>query len=79
MPRAPAAQEATWAFVQKEWTTLTAKLGVFQGMPAIVSGLGGFCSTGRAAEIRAFFAAHPLPEAARGAKRVVERYLDARP
>ena len=42
-------------------------------MPMIVGGLGTFCSTERAAEIRAFFAAHPMPEAARSLQQALER------
>jgi len=68
-----ATQDPAWAFVQKEWPALTAKLGTFQGMPNIVGALGGFCSESRAAEIRSFFETHPLPEAARVLERSVER------
>jgi aminopeptidase N len=70
---APAARDATWAFLQREWPRVTAKVGVFQGMPFIVSTLGSFCSTARATEIRSFFAAHPLPEAARAVSQALER------
>ena len=52
---------------------LTAKLGTFQGIPNIVGAFGAFCSTERAAEIKAFFAAHPVPEAARALQQALER------
>jgi len=69
----PAAREAAWTFIQQEWAALTAKVGVFQAMPAIVGALGNFCATERAAEIRAFFAAHQVPEAARSLTQALER------
>ena len=69
----PAAQEAAWAFVKSHWTQLTEKLGVFQGIPGIVSALGGFCSTERASEIRAFFEKNQVPAAARGLQQALER------
>ncbi|HTM33543.1 MAG TPA: M1 family metallopeptidase [Vicinamibacterales bacterium] len=73
MLASPAARDASWAFVQREWPALTAKVGVFQGLPAIVGSLGGFCSTERAAEIRTFFASRPVPEAARSLQQALER------
>jgi aminopeptidase N len=69
----PAAQDAAWTVIRREWPALTAKVGVFQAMPMIVGGLGTFCSTGRAAEIREFFSAHPVPEAARSLTQALER------
>ena len=48
-------------------------LGDFQVLPYIVSSLGGFCTAERAAEIRTFFAAHPVPAAARGLAQALER------
>jgi puromycin-sensitive aminopeptidase len=66
-------QDAAWAFVQSEWPALTAKLGTFQGIPAIVGALSGYCSTEKAAEIKQFFAAHPVPEAARALQLTQER------
>ncbi|AMY09317.1 Aminopeptidase N [Luteitalea pratensis] len=68
-----ATQDSTWAFVKAEWPAITAKLGTFQGVPAIVHGLGAFCSAERAAEIKAFFDAHPVPEAARLLQQSLER------
>jgi aminopeptidase N len=69
----PATQDGTWAMLKADWTTVTTKLGAFQGIPAIVGGLGAFCSTERAAEIKAFFDAHPVPEAARALQQSLER------
>ena len=62
-----------WAFVKSHWAQLTDKLGVFQGIPGIVSSLGGFCSAEKAADIRAFFEKNPVPAAARGLQQGLER------
>ena len=69
----PASREAAWAFTQAQWPTLVKKLGTFQGIPTIVSALGGFCSTARAAEIKAFFAKHPVASAERTLQQALER------
>ena len=65
--------DAAWTFVQQRWDAITAKVGVFQGVPYIVGGLGGFCSTARANEVKAFFEAHPEPAAARSLRQAIER------
>jgi len=69
----PEAQDVAWAFVKSHWAQLTEKLGVFQGIPGIVSALGGFCSTERANDIRAFFEKNPVPPAARSLQQSLER------
>jgi len=69
----PATQDGTWALVKAEWPALTAKLGTFQGIPNIVGALGAFCSAERAADIKTFFEAHPVPEAARVLQQSLER------
>ena len=66
-------QDEAWRFIQAEWTALNDKLGTFQGLPYIIGGMSAFCSTTREAEIRAFFKANPLPEAARSIDQVLER------
>jgi len=79
----PAAQDQAWAFVKSHWKELGERLGVFQGIPGIVASLGGFCSAERAADVRTFFAEHPVPPAARSLQQSIERIescvaLDAR-
>jgi puromycin-sensitive aminopeptidase len=69
----PWSQDRAWAFTQAQWPALTAKLEEFQGLPSIIGSLGGFCSTARAAEVRQFFAEHPLPSSERTIRRAVER------
>jgi aminopeptidase N len=66
-------QEETWMFVQTQWPALIAKFGTFQGIPAIVNALSGYCSAEKSAEIKQFFAAHPVPEAARSLQLSLER------
>jgi len=69
----PASQQATWQFVKTQWTTLTAKLGTFQGIPAIVGATGSFCSAGAAQDVREFFARNPVPAADRALRQALER------
>lgn len=69
----PASRDAAWAFVQAEWATLTQKLGTFQGIPSIIGALGSFCSTEAAAQVRQFFAKHPMPSAERTLEQSIER------
>jgi aminopeptidase N len=69
----PDAQDMAWAFVKSHWAQLTDRLGVFQGIPGIVSAVGGFCSADKAADIRAFFEKNPVPAAARGLQQALER------
>ncbi len=69
----PWSREAAWTFVRTRWETLTQLLGTFQGIPGIVRNLGNFCSRERAAEIREFFAAHPVPAVERTLRQSIER------
>jgi hypothetical protein len=66
-------QDETWAFVKSEWNAVLSKVGSFQGMPAVANAVGGFCSAAKSAEIKAFFDAHPVPEAARTLQQSYER------
>ena len=72
MLRLPWAREATWAFVKAQWPALTAKLGVFQGIPGIVSGLGNLCTRAQAADVRAFFAKNRVESSERGVQQAIE-------
>jgi aminopeptidase N len=66
-------RDAAWAFVKAQWRTLTQKLGTFQGIPEIVGAVGSFCSSAAAADVRAFFAANPVPAAERTLQQAIER------
>ena len=79
----PWSRAAAWGFTRAQWQTLTAKLGTFQGIPTIVTGLGALCTTADAADLKAFFTANPVPAADRGLRQSIERAeacaaLDAR-
>ncbi len=67
------AQDTTWAALSSQWGTVIERLGDFQAVPYVVTALGGFCSPEKGAEIRAFFAAHPVPAAARSLAQALER------
>ena len=67
------AQDKTWAALSSQWDGIEKRLGSFQSLPYVVNALGGFCTAERATEIRAFFAAHPIPAAARGLAQALER------
>ena len=69
----PWSRDAAWAFVKERWDTLTKRLGTFQGIPGIVGRLGGFCSRDKAADIRQFFVAHPVPAVERTLRQSLER------
>ena len=67
------ASDETWTALSTQWDAIIRRLGDFQSIPYVVGSLGGFCTAERAAEIRAFFAAHPVPAAARGLAQSLER------
>ncbi|HEY6507069.1 MAG TPA: ERAP1-like C-terminal domain-containing protein, partial [Vicinamibacterales bacterium] len=69
----PWGRDRTWRFLQDRWPELTAKLGVFQGIPGILGAVGGFCDQATADSIRAFFANNPVPAAARVLDQGLER------
>ena len=49
-----------------------ARLGVFQGIPEVVSGLQNLCSTADANDVRAFFAKNRVGAVDRGVREAVE-------
>jgi puromycin-sensitive aminopeptidase len=66
-------QEMTWEFVKTNWPAIVKSLGEFQGIPAIVESVGGFCSAERAREVRAFFEKNPIPSSRRAVQQSIER------
>jgi aminopeptidase N len=66
-------QDATWDYLKTHWDVVTRKVGGFLGMPAIAGALSGYCSEAKSADIKAFFAAHPAPDAARTLQQTYER------
>lgn len=69
----PWSRDMTWAFIKREWRSLTRRLGTFQGIPTIVGAVGNFCSAEAAADVKQFFAAHPVPAAERALQQSMER------
>ena len=68
-----AARPIVWDMLRERWDAVQKKTGEFVGNTVIVNGLSGFCDAGRAAEIKTFFAAHPVPDAERTLAQVIER------
>ena len=69
----PGSRDATWEYIKSHWTAVTSKVGGFLGMPAVAGALGGYCSAEKSADIKAFFDAHPAPDAARTLQQTLER------
>jgi aminopeptidase N len=69
----PWSRETAWGFVRERWDTLRKQRGTFQSIPMIVTALGGFCSAARAMEVRAFYAANPVPSAERALRQSIDR------
>ena len=61
------------SFVIDQWPALAPKVTVFGGDTTLVRAMGSFCDAGSADRIRAFFAAHPLPAAARTLEQTLEQ------
>ena len=59
--------------MRERWDAVQKKTGEFVGNTVIVESLANFCEAKRAAEIEAFFAAHPVPDAQRTLSQVLER------
>ena len=72
MLRLPWSRAATWTFVKNQWDALTAKLGVFQGIPAIVSGLSDLCTKADAADVKNFFEQHRVAAVERSVRVAVD-------
>jgi aminopeptidase N/puromycin-sensitive aminopeptidase len=68
----PWARDDTWAFIKDHWPALLDRLGVFQGIPSIIDGLGSLCSTAAAADVRAFFVKSPVEAVERGVQQAID-------
>jgi aminopeptidase N len=69
----PATHARAWTFVKANWPALEPKVTIFGGDTNLTSALGSFCDAAARDDISAFFAAHPLPAAARTLKQTIER------
>jgi aminopeptidase N len=71
--RNPVARPRAWSFVKQHWTELEPKVTIFGGDTNLIKSLNGFCDAASRDDIKAFFAAHPLPAAARTLSQTIER------
>ena len=69
----PASRPRAWAFIKEHWTTLEPKVVISLGDVNLTRALGAFCDAGPRDDIKAFFAAHPLPGAARTLTQTLEQ------
>jgi aminopeptidase N len=69
----PAARSRTWAFVTAHWTALEPKVTIAGGDTNLIRALGAFCDAQSRDEVASFFAAHPLPGAARTLTQTIEQ------
>ncbi len=68
-----AARDRAWAFLKSHWAELEPKIAISGGDTNLVSSLSAFCSSDARDNIRAFFASHPLPAAARALQQTLQR------
>jgi len=59
--------------VKAHWQALEPKVTIFGGDTGLVNSLSSFCDAAARDDIRAFFAAHPLPAAVRTLDQTLER------
>jgi puromycin-sensitive aminopeptidase len=69
----PDARDLAWTLVRERWSDLAKKIGPFLGNPTVVASLNSFCGHDKAAEIRQFFADHPVPDAQRTLQQTLEQ------
>ena len=69
----PASRPRAWAFVKEHWSALEPKVVISLGDVNLTRSLGAFCEAGPRDDIKAFFAAHPLPGAARTLTQTLEQ------
>ena len=62
-----------WAFVKEHWTVLEPKVTIAGSDVNLTHALGAFCDARSRDEVAAFFAAHPLPGAARTLTQTLEQ------
>jgi aminopeptidase N len=62
-----------WAFIKEHWAALEPKVTISGGDVNLVRAFGAFCDAHQRDEVAAFFAAHPLPGAARTLTQTIEQ------
>jgi aminopeptidase N len=69
--RSVEARELAWDLIRARWDEIQKKDSTGNGY--IVASLGAFCDASTAEEVRAFFKAHPVPDAERSLAQALER------
>jgi aminopeptidase N len=69
----PAARAPAWAFIKEHWAALEPKVMISLGDVNLTRALGAFCDAASRDDVKTFFAAHPLPGAARTLTQTVEQ------
>ena len=69
----PASRSLAWTFVKEHWAALEPKVVISLGDVNLTRSLGAFCDARSRDDIKAFFAAHPLPGAARTLTQTLEQ------
>jgi aminopeptidase N len=72
----PQVNARAWAFVKAHWAALEPKVKIFGGDSNVVASVGSFCDPSARDDVKAFFAAHPLPAASRALQQSLERIDD---
>jgi hypothetical protein len=67
------ARATAWQQMKTNWSKVAGKLDPYQGLPGVVGSVGAFCSAADAADVQQFFAANPVPPAARSLAKAIER------
>jgi aminopeptidase N len=69
----PDARSQALSFVVEQWSALEPKVTVFGGDTTLVHAMSRFCDAESRDRIKSFFAAHPLPAAARTLEQTLEQ------
>ncbi len=64
----PETRDAAWTYIQAHWPAVSGQLTELNG-GAIVASAGSFCSTEKEAEVKSFYASHPVHASARALTR----------
>ena len=70
--RNPAARIVTWSFVREHWTEID-KMMIGFSAGTVIGATGSFCDAEMGAQVKDFFASHPVPSAERTLKQSEER------
>jgi puromycin-sensitive aminopeptidase len=69
----PAGRDAAWRFLRRRWSALRKRIPPLM-LARLVDATPALRTPRHAREVREFFRAHPLPEAARAVRQALERF-----